>query len=81
MKWLQGKLKAGPQTLILVYLAVKDLKGMFSKNTKVLCFLKDMAPDLAEKFLHSVASHPTVKNTVLHIGSNDVAKQHSAVLK
>lgn len=67
--------------MILGYLTVKDLKGMFSKNTKILWFPKDMAPDLAEKFLYTVASHPTVKNIVLHIGSNDVAKQHSVVLK
>ncbi len=78
---LQGKLKPGPQTLTVGDIAVKDMKSMFSRNTKVLCFPKDMVCDLAGRFLHIVASHLTVKNIVLHIGSNDAAKQQSEVLK
>ena len=50
-------------------------------NTKVLCFPKDMVSDLAEKILHIGAENPTVKNVVLHIGTNDVEKQESEVLK
>ncbi len=60
---------------------MKDVKSMFSKNAGVHCFPKDMVSDLAVVFLHIVASHPTVKNIVLHIGPNDVAKQQSEVLK
>ncbi|XP_071062166.1 uncharacterized protein [Pseudochaenichthys georgianus] len=37
--------------------------------------------DLAEKILHIGAEHQTVKNVVLHIGTNDVVKQQSEVLK
>ncbi len=54
---------------------------MCSKNTNILCFPKDMVSDLAERILHIVAAHPTVKNIILHIGSNDVVKQQSEVLK
>ncbi|KAK5932891.1 hypothetical protein CgunFtcFv8_004561 [Champsocephalus gunnari] len=34
-----------------------------------------------EKILHIGAEHPTVKNVVLHIGTNDVVKHQSEVLK
>ncbi|KAK5921040.1 hypothetical protein CgunFtcFv8_024779 [Champsocephalus gunnari] len=40
-----------------------------------------MVSDLAEKILHIGAEHPTVKNVVLLIGTNDVVKQQSEVLK
>ncbi|XP_010784345.1 uncharacterized protein [Notothenia coriiceps] len=40
-----------------------------------------MVSDLAEKILHIGAEHPTVKNVVLHIGTNDVVKQLSEMLK
>ena len=80
-KRLQGKLTTGPQTLIVGDFAVKDAKNMCSKNTKVLCFPKDMVSDLAERIIDIVAAHPTVKSVILHIGANDVVKQESEVLK
>jgi len=81
-KRLEGKLTTGPETLIVGDSAVRDVKGLCSKNnTKVLCFPKDMVSDLAEKILHIGSEHPTVKNVVLHIGTNDVVKQQSEALK
>ncbi len=80
-KRLQRKLTTGPQTLIVGDAAVNDVRSMCSKNTKVLCFPKDTVSDLAERILHIVAEHPTVKNIILHIGTNDVVKQQSEVLK
>ena len=71
----------GPQTLIVGDYAVKDLRSMCSKNTKILCFPKDMVSDMTERILHIVAAHPNVKNIILHIGTNDVVKQQSEVLK
>jgi len=53
---------------------------MCSKNTKILSFLKDTVSDLVERILNIVAEHPTVKNIILHIGTN-VVKQQSEVLK
>ncbi len=38
-----------------------------------------MVSDLAERILHIVAAHPTVKNFIVHI--NDAVKQQSEVLK
>ncbi|KAK5894034.1 hypothetical protein CesoFtcFv8_010765 [Champsocephalus esox] len=81
-KSLEGKLTTGPETLIVGDSAVRDVKGLCSKNNnKVLCFPKDTVSDLAEKILRIGAEHPTVKNVVLHIGTNDVVKQQSEVLK
>ncbi|XP_037636978.1 uncharacterized protein LOC119494862 [Sebastes umbrosus] len=82
-KRLPGKLTTGPQTQTLIVgdAAVKDVKSMWSKDIKVLCFPKDMVSDLAERILDIVTAHPNVKNVVLHIGSNDVVKQQSEVLK
>ena len=77
-KKLQGKLMTGPQILIVSDSAVKDIKS--SKNTKILCFPKDMVSDLAQRIQDIIAAHPTVKNIILHIGSNDVVKQESEVL-
>lgn len=77
-KRLQGKLTTGPQTMIVGDFAVTDVKSTCSKNTE---HSKDMVSDLAERILHIVAAHPTVKNIILHIGSNDVVKQQSEVLK
>uniref|UniRef100_A0A667WYM3 SGNH hydrolase-type esterase domain-containing protein n=1 Tax=Myripristis murdjan TaxID=586833 RepID=A0A667WYM3_9TELE len=78
---LQGKLMTGPETLILGDHAVKDLRSMCSKNTKILCFPNDMVSDMTERVLHIVAGHPNVKNVIVHIGTNDVVKQQSEVLK
>uniref|UniRef100_A0A3Q3FN22 Uncharacterized protein n=1 Tax=Labrus bergylta TaxID=56723 RepID=A0A3Q3FN22_9LABR len=80
-KRLQGKLKPGLETLIVGDFAVKDVQRMCGKNTEVLCFPRDMISDLAERILHIVAEHPTVKNVILHIWSNDGTKQQSKVLK
>uniref|UniRef100_A0A8C9XI99 OSK domain-containing protein n=1 Tax=Sander lucioperca TaxID=283035 RepID=A0A8C9XI99_SANLU len=77
-KKLQGKLTTGHQTLIVGDSAVKDIKS--SKNTKILCFPKDMVSDLAQRIPDIMAAHPTVKNIILHIGSHDVVKQQSEVL-
>lgn len=54
---------------------------MCSKNTKVLCFPKDMVSDMTERILRIMAAHPTVKTIMVHIGTNDVVKQQSEVLK
>lgn len=80
-KKLQGKLKSGPQTLIVGDNAIRDLQRVCSKNTKVICFPKDMVSNMTERILHIVAEHPTVKNFIIHVGSNDVVKQQSEVLK
>ncbi|CAI5683025.1 unnamed protein product, partial [Oreochromis niloticus] len=77
----QGKLKARPETLILGDSAVKDVQRMCGKNTKVLCFPKDMVNNLKERILQIADEYPTVTNIVLHTGSNDVSKQQSEVLK
>uniref|UniRef100_A0AAZ1XYZ3 SGNH hydrolase-type esterase domain-containing protein n=1 Tax=Oreochromis aureus TaxID=47969 RepID=A0AAZ1XYZ3_OREAU len=75
----QGKLKARPETLILGDSAVKDVQRMCGKNTKVLCFPKDMVNNLKERILQIADEYPTVTNIVLHTGSNDVSKQHGPV--
>ncbi|CAI5671392.1 unnamed protein product [Oreochromis niloticus] len=54
---------------------------MCGKNTKVLCFPKDMVNNLKERILQIADEYPTVTNIVLHTGSNDVSKQQSEVLK
>uniref|UniRef100_A0A3Q2VCN9 Uncharacterized protein n=1 Tax=Haplochromis burtoni TaxID=8153 RepID=A0A3Q2VCN9_HAPBU len=77
----QGKLKARPETLIVVDSAVKDVQRMCGKNTKVLCFPKDMVNNLKERILQIADEYPTVTNIVLHTGSNDVSKQQTKVLK
>lgn len=77
----QGKLKARPETLIVGDSAVKDVQRMCGKNTKVLCFPKDMVKNLKERILQIADEYPTVTNIVLHTGSNDVSKQQSEVLK
>lgn len=77
----QGKLKARPETLIVGDSAVKDVQRMCGKNTKVLCFPKDMVNNLKERILQIADEYPTVTNIVLHTGSNDVSKQQSEVLK
>lgn len=50
------------------------------RNTKVLCFSKDTVSDIKEKILHVVAEHPPVA-IVVHVGSNDIVKPQSQVLK
>ncbi|XP_035495616.2 uncharacterized protein LOC118313818 [Scophthalmus maximus] len=80
-KRLQSKLMARPQTLIVGDSAVKDIRSLCNKNTKGLCFPKDMVSDMREKILDIVISHPSVKKQILHIGSNDIVKQQSEVLK
>ena len=80
-KRLQGKLTTGPQTLIVGDIAVKDVRSICSKNTKVLCFPKDMVSDMTEKILHIAAAHPTVTAILVHTGANDVEKQQSETLK
>ena len=80
-KRLQLKLTTRPQTLIVVDFSVKDGRRMCSKKTKILCFAKNMISDMTERILHVVATHPTVKNIIVHIGANDVVKQQSEVLK
>ncbi|CAI5677846.1 unnamed protein product [Oreochromis niloticus] len=77
----QGKLKARPETLIVGDSAIKDVQRMCGKNTKVLCFPKDMVNNLKERILQIADEYPTVTNIVLHTGSNDVSKQQSEVLK
>ena len=77
----QGKLTTGPETLILGDCAIKDVRSMCSKNTKVLCFPNDCVSDMTERVLHIVAANPNVKHIILHIGANDVVKQQSEVLK
>ena len=57
------------------------LKNMCSENTKILLFPKDTVSDLAERILHIVAANPTVKTMIVHIGTNDIVKQLSEVLK
>ena len=80
-KRLQGKLKPGPQTLIVGDNAIRDLQRVCSKNTKVICFPKDVVSNMTERILSIVAEHPTVRNIIIHVGWNDVAKQQSEVLK
>uniref|UniRef100_A0AAQ4NT99 SGNH hydrolase-type esterase domain-containing protein n=1 Tax=Gasterosteus aculeatus aculeatus TaxID=481459 RepID=A0AAQ4NT99_GASAC len=75
----QRKLTTGPENLIVGDFSVKDMKS--SNDTKVLCFPEDMVSDLEERILEIVAEHPTVKNLILHIGSNDIEKQQSEKLK
>uniref|UniRef100_A0A3P9DJZ4 SGNH hydrolase-type esterase domain-containing protein n=1 Tax=Maylandia zebra TaxID=106582 RepID=A0A3P9DJZ4_9CICH len=58
-----------------------DVQRMCGKNTKVLCFPKDMVNNLKERILQIADEYPTVTNIVLHTGSNDVSKQQSEVLK
>uniref|UniRef100_A0A673A5R4 Uncharacterized protein n=1 Tax=Sphaeramia orbicularis TaxID=375764 RepID=A0A673A5R4_9TELE len=70
-KRLQGKLKPGPQTLIVGDNTIRDVQRVCSKNTKVICFPKDVVSNMTEKILSIVAEHPT----------NDVVKQQSEVLK
>uniref|UniRef100_A0A3Q2V3Y7 SGNH hydrolase-type esterase domain-containing protein n=1 Tax=Haplochromis burtoni TaxID=8153 RepID=A0A3Q2V3Y7_HAPBU len=77
----QGKLKARPETLIVGDSAVKDVQRMCGKNTKVICFPRDMVNNLKERILQIADEYPTVTNIVLHTGSNDVSKQQSEVLK
>uniref|UniRef100_A0A3Q2EBE6 SGNH hydrolase-type esterase domain-containing protein n=1 Tax=Cyprinodon variegatus TaxID=28743 RepID=A0A3Q2EBE6_CYPVA len=74
------KLKAGPETLIIGDSTVKDVQWLCGKNTKVLCFPKDMVGDIQERFLKTLAGYPTVRNIVLHTGLNDVSKQQSEAL-
>ena len=54
---------------------------MCSKNTKILCFHKDMVSDMTERIMHNVAAHSIVKNIIVHKGTNDVVKQQSEVLE
>uniref|UniRef100_A0A8C2ZPZ6 OSK domain-containing protein n=1 Tax=Cyclopterus lumpus TaxID=8103 RepID=A0A8C2ZPZ6_CYCLU len=75
------KLTTGPKNLIVGDFSVRDMKSMFSVDTKVLCYPNDMVSDLEEKILEIAAAHTTVKNIILHIGSNDVVKQESEMLK
>uniref|UniRef100_A0A3B4FKP6 GIY-YIG domain-containing protein n=1 Tax=Pundamilia nyererei TaxID=303518 RepID=A0A3B4FKP6_9CICH len=58
-----------------------DVQRMCGKNTKVLCFPKDMVNNLKERILQIADEYPTVTNIVLHTGSNDVSKQQTEVLK
>uniref|UniRef100_A0A8C2WHW1 OSK domain-containing protein n=1 Tax=Cyclopterus lumpus TaxID=8103 RepID=A0A8C2WHW1_CYCLU len=75
------KLMTGPKNLIVGDFSVRDMKSMFSVDTKVLCYPNDMVSDLEERILEIAAAHTTVKNIILHIGSNDVVKQESEMLK
>uniref|UniRef100_A0A3P9CEN2 SGNH hydrolase-type esterase domain-containing protein n=1 Tax=Maylandia zebra TaxID=106582 RepID=A0A3P9CEN2_9CICH len=65
----------------MVSFAVWTRHLMCGKNTKVLCFPKDMVNNLKERILQIADEYPTVTNIVLHTGSNDVSKQQSEVLK
>ena len=67
----QGKLKAGPETLIVGDSAVNDVQRMCGKNTKVLCFPRDLVNDLKERILAD--EYSTLTNIVLHTGSNDMS--------
>ena len=64
----QGKLKAGPETLIVSDSAVNDVQRLCGKNTKVLCFPRDTVNDLKERILEIADEYPTVTNIVLHTG-------------
>lgn len=77
----QRKPKMTTETLIVGDFSVKDVQWICGKNTKVLCFPKDMVSDMQKRILKTVTKYPTVKNIVLHTGSNDVSKQQSEVLK
>lgn len=80
-KGQQRKLKPEPQTLIVGDSAIRDLQMVCSKNTKVICFPKDVVSNMTERILSVVAENPTVRNIIIHVGWNDVAKQQSEVLK
>lgn len=75
------KLKPGPRTLIVGDSTVKDIQWMCGKNTRVLCFPEDMVSDMQKRILKVVTEYPSMKNIVLHTGSNDVSKEKSEVLK
>lgn len=77
----QPMLTTGPQTLIVGDTAVKHLRSMCSENMKVLCFPKDMVPDLTARIPDIVASNPTAKKIILHAGMNDIVNRQSEVLK
>ena len=47
-KWPERKLKAETETVILDDLSVKDLHRFCRKNTKVLCYPKDIVNDVQE---------------------------------
>ena len=81
IKGYRRKLTSGPETLIIGDFDIKDIRRMCSKNIKILCFAKNIISDMTERILHVVATHPTVKNIIVHIGANDVVKQQSEVLK
>ena len=61
--------------------ALKDVRNMYSKNTKVLCFPKDMVCDMTDRVLSIVEANPTVERIVLHTGANDIVKRQSESLK
>uniref|UniRef100_A0A0F8ASY6 Uncharacterized protein n=1 Tax=Larimichthys crocea TaxID=215358 RepID=A0A0F8ASY6_LARCR len=78
----QKELTTGPETLIVGDGAVGEIKRFCSKkNTKVLCFTKDMVSDISKKILKIATEHPTVKSLIIHTGALDVVKQQSEVLK
>ncbi|CAJ1085741.1 unnamed protein product [Xyrichtys novacula] len=69
-----------PQTLIVGDSAIKDIQNM-SKNSKVLCFPKDMVCDITGKIQDIVASYPSLTAIVIHCGANDIVTEQSEKLK
>lgn len=55
---LYVKITTEHQTLIMFDFAVKNVRCLCSKNTKELCFPKDMLSDLTKTILQFVAAHP-----------------------
>lgn len=78
-KRLQGKLKPGPQTLIVGDNVIRDLQRVCTKNTKVICFPKDVVSNMTERIMSIVAEHPTVRNIIIHVVWNDVVKTTTTV--
>ena len=67
------------QTLIVGDYTLKNVRS--STNTKVLIYPNDTVSDLTRRIGNIVEEHPNVQNIVLHIGTNDVVKRESEVLK
>uniref|UniRef100_A0A3B4VIB5 Uncharacterized protein n=1 Tax=Seriola dumerili TaxID=41447 RepID=A0A3B4VIB5_SERDU len=57
------------------------LQGKLTPGPQTVILGDCAVKDLRSIILHIMAAHPNVKNLILHIGTNDVVKQQSEVLK
>ncbi|KAK0132998.1 hypothetical protein N1851_031636 [Merluccius polli] len=70
--------RSGPTTIIIGDSIIRHVK---TKSGKTLCFPGGTVNDITEKVRNVLEAHPSVNTMVVHVGTNDIPRQQSEILK